>query len=115
MTTGGTRQALLDTSVLIDFSAAQVAEFADDVAVSAVTIAVLHFGVTATADPLVQLHRRRRVQAILDHLGVLPFDVDVAPYYGTLATLAAFMDATHGHAAWTSRSPRPQRAIGRYC
>ena len=99
MTTSGIRRALLDTSVLIDFPAALVAEFADEVAVSAVTVAELHFGVTATADPLTQLHRRRRVQAIVDHFEVLPFDAAVAEYYGTLATLVRL----HG------RNPRPRR------
>lgn len=93
------RRALLDTSVLIDFPAAQVAQHADEVAVSAVTIGELHYGVSVATDPLNQLHRRRRVQAILDRFDILPFDAEAAEYYGALATLVR----QHG------RSPRPRR------
>ncbi|MDN5914835.1 MAG: type II toxin-antitoxin system VapC family toxin [Pseudonocardia sp.] len=99
MTTGGPRRALLDTSVVIDFPAAQISEVADEVAVSAVTIGELQYGVTAAADPLVQMYRRRRVQATLDRFEVLPFDVATAEYYGALATLVR----QHG------RNPRPRR------
>lgn len=99
MSDAGPRRALLDTSVVIDFPASQVAEVADEVAVSAVTIGELHYGVTAAADPLEQMHRRRRVQAILDRFEVMPFDVTIAEYYGTLATLVR----QHG------RNPRPRR------
>lgn len=99
MTTGEPRRALLDTSVLIDFPAAQVAEVADEVAVSAVTIGELHYGVTAAADPLGQMYRRRRVQAVLERFEVLPFDVTTAEYYGALANLVR----QHG------RNPRPRR------
>jgi predicted nucleic acid-binding protein len=93
------RRALLDTSVIIDFPAGRVAEATDEVAVSAVTIGELQYGVTASADPLEQLYRRRRVQAILDRFEVLPFDVSTAEYYGVLATLVR----QHG------RNPRPRR------
>src|SRR5699024_9684815 len=37
------RRALLDTSVLLDFSAMQVAEFADEIAVSSISIAELQY------------------------------------------------------------------------
>lgn len=99
MTTGEPRRALLDTSVVIDFPAEQVAAVADEVAVSAVTIGELHYGVTAAGDPLTQMYRRRRVQAVLDRFEVLPFDVTTAEYYGALATLVR----QHG------RSPRLRR------
>lgn len=71
MTIRAPRRVLLDTSVVIDFPAAQVAEIADEVAVSAVTIGELQYGVTSTVDPLAQMYRRRRVQAILDRFEVL--------------------------------------------
>ena len=45
MTTSAARRALLDTSVVIDFPAAQVAEVADEVAISAGTLAELQYGV----------------------------------------------------------------------
>jgi predicted nucleic acid-binding protein len=93
------RRALLDTSVVIDFPAALVAEVADEVALSAVTIGELQYGVTAAADPLTQMYRRRRVQATLDRFEVLSFDVEAAEYYGTLAALVR----QYG------RNPRPRR------
>lgn len=96
---GGPRRALLDTSVVIDFPAARVAAVADEVAVSAITMGELHYGVTAAPDPVVQMHRRRRVQAVLDRFEVLPFDPATAEYYGALATLVR----RHG------RNPRPRR------
>ena len=84
---------------MIDFPAAQVAEVADEVAVSAVTIAELQYGVAVASDPLMQMSRRRRVQAILDRFEVLSFDVTTAEYYGALAGLVR----QHG------RNPRPRR------
>lgn len=84
---------------MIDFPGAQIAEVADEVAVSAVTIAEMQYGVAVASDPLVQMSRRRRVQAILDRFEVLPFDVATAEYYGALAGLVR----QHG------RDPRPRR------
>lgn len=99
MTIRAPRRVLLDTSVVIDFPAAQVAEIADEVAVSAVTIGELQYGVTSTVDPLAQMYRRRRVQAILDRFEVLSFDVITAEHYGVLATLVRR----------SGRNPRPRR------
>ena len=99
MTSAEPRRALLDTSVVIDFPAAQVAQVADEVAVSAVTIGELQYGVAVAPDPLTQMARRRRVQAILDRFEVLAFDVSAAEYYGALAALVR----QHG------RNPRPRR------
>lgn len=99
MSTARSRRVLLDTSVLIDFPAARVAEIADEVAVSAVTLGELHYGVTAAGNPVVQLHRRRRVQTISEQFDVLPFDGDTAEHYGALASLVR----DHG------RNPRPRR------
>lgn len=93
------RRALLDTSVVIDFPAGRLADIADEVAISAVTMGELQYGVTAAADPLEQMYRRRRVDAALGLFEVLPFDVGAAEYYGTLATLVR----QHG------RNPRPRR------
>lgn len=93
------RRALLDTSVLIDFPASAVAEEVEEVAVSAVTIAELQFGVTAATDLMEQMRRRRLVQTVLDQFDVLPFDVAAAEYYGVLATLVRDQ----------GRNPRPRR------
>ena len=99
MTAREPRRALLDTSVVIDFPAEQVADVADEVAVSAVTIAELQYGLAAVRDPMVQMSRRRRVQAILDRFEVLSFDVMTAEYYGALAGLVRQQ----------GRNPRPRR------
>ena len=99
MISGEARRALLDASVVIDFPAAQVAAVADEVAVSAVSIGELQYGVTAARDPLTQMWRRRRVQATLERFEVLSFDVITAEYYGALANLVR----QHG------RNPRPRR------
>ena len=99
MTASTPRRALLDTSVVIDFPAQRVAEVCDEVAVSAVMIGELHYGVTAAPDPLTQMYRRRRVQAILDRFEVLPFDAPAAEYCGTLAALVRQI----------GRNPRPRR------
>lgn len=85
--------------MVIDFAAAQVAAVADEVAVSAVTIGELQYGVIAAGDPLTQMSRRRRVEAILERFEVLSFDVITAEYYGALASLVR----QHG------RNPRPRR------
>ena len=99
MTVSEPRRAVLDTSVVIDFPAAQVAQVADEVAVSAVTIGELQYGVAVASDPLAQMFRRRRMQAILDRFEVLSFDVATAEYYGALAGLVRQQN----------RHPRPRR------
>lgn len=99
MTPGKPRRALLDTSVVIDFPAQLVADVADEVAMSVVTVGELFYGVTASDDPLVQVRRRRLVGAALDLFEVLPFDVATAEYYGALATLVRR----------SGRNPRPRR------
>jgi len=98
-TPGRERRGLLDTSALIDVRADRLAAAVTDVAVSAVSIAELSFGVTATADPVVGLQRRRRLDAILDAFDVLAFDTAVAEFYGALATLVRA----------ARRNPRPRR------
>lgn len=99
MTLSQPRRALLDTSVVIDLPVAQVAELADEVALSAVTVGELQYGVTATTDPLEQLYRRKLVQEVLEEFDVLPFDVTTAEYYGALSAWVR----KHG------RNPRPRR------
>ncbi|MDO5712722.1 MAG: type II toxin-antitoxin system VapC family toxin [Micrococcales bacterium] len=93
------RRGLLDTSVVIDFPARQVAKAVDEVALSAVSVGELQYGVTLATDALTQLRRRQRVQAVLEQFDVLPFDVDTAEYYGALAALVRA----------SGRNPRPRR------
>jgi hypothetical protein len=54
---------------------------------------------TVASDPMTQLFRRQRVQAILDRFEVLAFDVTTAEYYGVLAGLVRRR----------GRNPRPRR------
>ena len=98
--TGSTeRRVLLDTSVIIDPPVQGTASFADEVSVSAVSVGGLHYGVGASTDPVEQLHRRQRLQLVLDTYDVLPFDADVAESYGLLANMVR----------QAGRNPRPRR------
>lgn len=81
------RRAVLDTSVLIDYPAETVADLTDEVAVSAISLAELHYGVPATADPIERMQRRRRAQWVRETFELLPFDTDTAEHYGALTEL----------------------------
>lgn len=82
------RRALLDTSVVITPpTAQQVRRYADELAVSVITIGELQYGVTAVTDPLEQTRRRQRVQHTLERFDVLPFDIPTTEYCGAIATL----------------------------
>lgn len=93
------RRVLLDTSVIIDPPPRGTASFADLVSVSAVTVGELHYGVGASMDPVEQLHRRQRLRLVLDTYEVLPFDAEVAEFYGLLANVVR----------QAGRNPRPRR------
>lgn len=93
------RRVLLDTSVLIDYPEPEVTALADQLAVSAVSVAELYFGVFLAPDPIEQLLRLRRLRVVIDRYDVLPFDADAAEYYGTLC--AALRQS--------GRDPRPRR------
>jgi predicted nucleic acid-binding protein len=93
------RIALLDTSVIIDPPAQGIASFADEVSISAVTVAELHYSVGASTDAVEQLHRRQRLQLVLDTYDVVVFDAEVAEFYGLLANIVR----------QAGRNPRPRR------
>ncbi len=95
----GGRQVLLDTSVVIAPPPAGLASIADFVAVSAITVAELEYGVGAAADPVERQRRRRREQLVVGTFDVLPFDIAVAESYGLLANLVRA----------AGRGPRPRR------
>lgn len=95
----GGRQVLLDTSVVIAPPPAGLASIADFVAVSAITVAELEYGVGAAADPVERQRRRRREQLVVGTFDVLPFDIAVAESYGLLANLVRA----------AGRDPRPRR------
>lgn len=90
-----TLKAVLDTSVLI---AGNVGPLEGDLAISAASMAELHFGVLATADPLVRAQRLRRLSGLQRNFDPLPIDYKVRASYGQLA--AAVVNA--------GRQPRPR-------
>jgi predicted nucleic acid-binding protein len=75
-------RAVLDTSVLLGPDPGPVAA---EVAVSAVSLAELHFGVLVASAPEVRAERLRRVTLIEKTFDALPVDDAVAREYGRLA------------------------------
>lgn len=79
-------KALLDTSVLI---ATDVPALDGELAISAVSLAELHFGVMVTADDATRAERLRRLTMLQRSFDALPVDDDVAASYGRLAAAVA--------------------------
>lgn len=75
-------RAILDTSVLI---AVDVAPLEGELAISAASLAELHFGVLVTTDPTVRAERLRRLSEFQRRFTALPVDESVATSYGQLA------------------------------
>ena len=75
-------RAVLDTSVVLGprFEAGD-----DELAISAVTLAELHFGVLVAAGASARAHRLRRLTQISRLFDALPVDDAVAEAYGRLA------------------------------
>jgi predicted nucleic acid-binding protein len=76
-------RALLDTSVVI---ATDVPRLEGELAISAVTLAELHFGVLVTRDSRTRAERLRRLSAVQRQFDALPLDESVAASYGEVAT-----------------------------
>ncbi|GAA1097646.1 hypothetical protein GCM10009648_41140 [Tsukamurella spumae] len=81
-------KALLDTSVVI---ATDVAPLEGELAISAVTLAEMHFGVLVARTQQVRAERLRRLLVLERSFDALPLDGAVAESYGRLA--AAVVDA----------------------
>ena len=79
-------KALLDTSVLI---ATDVPALEGELAISAASLAELHFGVLVTADAAIRAERLRRLSDLQRKFDALPVDDDVAISYGQLAAAVA--------------------------
>ena len=75
-------RAILDTSVLI---ATDVEPLGGELAISAASLAELHFGVLVTTDPGIRAERLRRLSLLQRTFDALPVDDDVATSYGHLA------------------------------
>ena len=65
-------KAILDTSVLL---ATDVAELEGELAISAASLAELHFGVLVTADAAVRAERLRRLSVLQRTFDALPVDL----------------------------------------
>lgn len=75
-------RAILDTGVII---ATDIPPLPGELAISAATVAELHFGVLVTGDPAVRAERLRRLTAMQHVFDALPVDDAVAASYGQLA------------------------------
>lgn len=81
-------RAVLDTSVVI---AVDVPPLEGELAISAATLAQLHFGVLVARDAATRAERLRRLSVLQRKFDALPLDDVVAASYGQLA--AAVVDA----------------------
>lgn len=79
-------KAVLDTSVLI---ATDVSELEGELAISAASLAELHFGVLATVNAEIRAERLRRLSELQRKFDALPIDEAVAVSYGQLAAAVA--------------------------
>lgn len=87
-TTVQPERALIDTSVLI---AGDIAPIPGVLAISAISLAELQFGVLVAKTAAVRAERLRRLSILQKHFDALPVDDAVAISYGRLA--AAVVDA----------------------
>lgn len=79
-------KAVLDTSVILG---SDVPPLAGDLAVSAATLAELHFGALVARDPEVRAERLRRLALVERLFDPLAIDEEVARSYGRLAAAVA--------------------------
>ncbi len=84
----GAVRAVLDTSVVI---ATDISALPGELAISAVTLAELHFGVLVAREQHVRAERLRRLSILQREFDALPIDDAVAASYGQMA--AAVVDA----------------------
>ena len=91
-------RALLDTSVVIDYPAEQVAAHAHAAAVSTITVAELAYGLH-TPDPLINAAREQRYHWIGTAFQPIPFDAQAARIYGALCASVRAI----------GRDPKPRR------
>lgn len=75
-------RALLDTSVVI---ATGIGELEGELAISAATLAELHFGVLVARNPGTRAERLRRLSLLQRQFDALPLDDAVAASYGEIA------------------------------
>lgn len=79
-------KAILDTSVVI---AADIGPLEGELAISAITLAELHFGVLVAKKRQIRAERLRRLLKLQQDFDPLPLDGTVAASYGQLAAAVA--------------------------
>jgi toxin FitB len=84
---GEAMKAILDTSVVI---ATDIAPLEGELAISAISLAELHFGVLVAKERKARAERLRRLLVLQRTFDALPLDADVAASYGQVA--AAVVD-----------------------
>jgi predicted nucleic acid-binding protein len=84
---GEAMKAILDTSVVI---ATDLAPLEGELAISAISLAELHFGVLVAKERKARAERLRRLLVLQRTFDALPLDADVAASYGQVA--AAVVD-----------------------
>lgn len=75
-------RAILDTSVVI---ASDVGPLDGELAISAITLAELHFGVLTAKDDSTRAERLRRLSFLQRQFNALPMDETVSASYGQIA------------------------------
>lgn len=91
-------RVLLDTSVVIDYPAEEVAVHAATAAVSTITLAELSYGLH-TGDPVRNAAREQRFHWITNTFDPIPFDARAARIYGALCANVRAI----------GRDPKPRR------
>ncbi|MGJ6127419.1 type II toxin-antitoxin system VapC family toxin [Mycolicibacterium sp. Y3] len=81
-------KAILDTSVIL---ATGISPIDGEIAISAITLAELHFGVLVAKEQATRAERLRRLLKIQRDFDALPLDATTAASYGQIA--AAVVDA----------------------
>lgn len=81
-------KAILDTSVIL---ATGITPIEGDIAISAITLAELHFGVLVAKEQAIRAERLRRLLKVQRDFDALPLDAATAASYGQIA--AAVVDA----------------------
>lgn len=80
-------RGLLDTSVVIDHEGVDPARLPEQSSISAITVAELAAGPSATDDPLERSTRQDRLHWAVSRWDPVPFDVDAARAFGHVAAL----------------------------
>jgi predicted nucleic acid-binding protein len=82
-------RGLVDTSVVIDMERIDPADFPNEIAISAITLAELAAGPHATTDPAERARRQDRLQRAEATFDPLPVDANVARAFGRMYAAVA--------------------------